>query len=362
MSVEQLVDVVDSSAELASLTHPPLLVRDRVAAVLDAAGLGAGPVRETQIGDGHSNVTFLLERDGWTGVLRRPPRPPYHPKAHDMVREAQVQTALAGTTVPVPEIELVDPTGDVLGVPFYVMERLDGHVITAHMPPGLDEDTRRHEVGLEVVRTLADLHTVPVDRPGLRELGRGEHFSDRQLATFGALWESHRTRELPAVDEAERWLREHRPPPSGPPTLVHGDYRLGNLMWAPGPGVRLVALLDWELATIGEPLSDLGYLLSTYPEGPHDGGALLSLAGAVAEGGFPSRRALVEAYARQSDRDLGGLDWWVVLAFWRTAVGLESFYRRGLEGTTVDPFILALEHGVPVLAEQALAAIEGAWT
>lgn len=350
-----LVDVVETAAQRDALEHPPLLVRQPLARFLDAKGLGSGPVRESRIGEGHSNVTYLLRRDGWEGVLRRPPRPPYQDSAHDMVREARVQRALATSSVPVPRILATEPTGAVLGVPFYVMEMLTGEVITDSVPSALDTPEGRHGLGTELIDALVRLHLTDVDAVGLRTLGRGEGFLDRNLRTFGRLWRTHRTRDIPAVGEAERWLLAHRPERSDT-TLVHGDYRLGNLMFAPGSTPRLLALLDWELTTLGDPLTDLGYLLSTYPEGEQSSGALLSLAGAVRGGHFPTRGELVRRYAERTGRDTDGLHWYVAFAFWRTAVGLESFYRRAVHGTTDDPFIAALEYGVPELAEQALAA------
>ncbi|MFT4262237.1 MAG: phosphotransferase family protein [Nocardioides sp.] len=356
-----LVDVVTTEAEAAGLAVPPLLVRAAVEGFLDERGLGSGPLRETLVGGGHSNVTFLLDRDDWRGVLRRSPRPPYQPKAHDMGREAVVQQALADSDVPVPRIDAVETTGAVLGVPFYVMDWLDGDVVTDAVPPLLASPAGHRGLGEAFVDTLALLHAQDYAQLGLGGLGRPDGMAERQLSVFSRLWESHRTRDIPAVDAAERWLREHLPPPSGPAALVHGDFRLGNLMWARTDQARVRALLDWELATIGEPLSDLGYLLSTYPERPEERGALLSLATAVVAPGFPSRADLIGRYAEATGRDLTGLRWWLVLAFWRTAVGLESFYRRGLAGTTDDPFILELESGVPELADQALLAIEGGW-
>jgi aminoglycoside phosphotransferase (APT) family kinase protein len=361
MSAHTLVDVVDTESEAAALHFPPLLVRQPVAALLDRHGLGSGPIRATLVGEGHSNVTFLIEREGWRGVLRRPPRPPYQQKAHDMVREATVQRALAASDVPVPRILLLEESEEALGVPFYVMEWLDGDVITDTVPAPLDNATGHRQLGLRFIDTLATLHQQDPGAIGLAHFGRPVGFYQRQLATFSRLWQTHRTRDIAGVEQAEKWLRANPPAPSGEPALVHGDYRFGNLMWARHSTAEVLALLDWELSTLGEPLSDLGYLVSTYPQDPQDDGVLLSLAGAVARGAFPTRSELVSRYAAAAGRDVSDLRWWVVLAFWRTAVGLESFYRRSLAGTTDDPFILKLEHGVPQLAQQALRAIEGDW-
>ncbi|MEV7431855.1 phosphotransferase family protein [Nocardioides sp. NPDC092400] len=355
----ELVDVVDTPADAADLAHPPLLVRSTTTAVLDAAGLGTGPLRATRIGDGHSNVTFLVEREDWRGVLRRPPRPPYQPKAHDMLREARIQQALASTAVAVPRILHVEQDLGVLGVPFYVMEWHEGVFVAKTLPAVLSAPERRREAGLAFVDQLIQLHLVDHAAAGLDGLGRGEAFAARQLHVFGKLWQSHRTRDLPQLEAAEEWLRRHVPADAGRPTLLHGDFRLANVMFAPDEPVRVRALLDWELSTVGDPIADLGYLLSTYPERPQERGALLSEAAAAATGGFPSRRDLVERYAATTGADLSSLSWWVTLAFWRTAVGLESFYKRAVDGTTDDPFIHALEAGVPELAERAVRAMEG---
>lgn len=355
-----LVDVVDTAEDAARLEHPPLLVRQSMLARLDAHGLGSGEPRIARIGAGHSNVTFLIERDGWVGILRRPPRPPYQDKAHDVLREAVVQQALRDTVLPVPQIQLVVEHDPVLQVPYYLMTRVHGDVVTDTVPARFDSPSGRHALGMRLADTLADLHGLDHVELGLGQLGRPDGFAERQLATFGRLWRTHRTRDIPAVDEAERWLRRHVPASAGARSIVHGDYRLANVMFAPGPQARVAALLDWELATVGDPESDLGYLLSTYPERADETGPLFSEAAVVASGdGFPSRDALVERYVRRTGRDPRALSWWVVLAFWRTAVGLESYYRRGVAGTTDDPFIHKLKTGVPLLGEYAVQAIGG---
>lgn len=355
----ELVDVVDTAEQAACLAHPPLLVRESVSTLLDRAGLGQGQLRATRIGDGHSNVTFLVERDDWRGVLRRPPRPPYQVKAHDMLREAQIQQALTTTAVQVPRILHVESDILALGVPFYVMEWQEGVFVGKSVPTVLDAPEARRAAGLAFVDQLSQLHRVDFTAAGLGALGRGDEFAARQLHVFGKLWQSHRTRDLPLLDEVERWLHEHRPSDPSQPALLHGDYRLANVMFAPTSPVRVQALLDWELSTIGDPIADLGYLVSTYPETAKDAGALLSEASAAGTGSFPTRTELVERYGTATGFDLSSLSWWVTLAFWRTAVGLESFYMRAVEGTTDDPFIHQLEAGVPGLAERAVRAMNG---
>lgn len=349
-----LVDIVQTRSEAQGLSKPPLMILESLEEELDRRGLGHGQLAARRIGDGHSNATFALWREDWEGILRRPPRPPYQPKAHDMMREVAFQEALAGH-VPVPVIQFAVEQDPDLQVPYYVMDWVHGDVITDDLPAQIDTPQARRSMVFSLVDTLANLHSVDPNVLDGR-FRRDGSFADRQLATFGALWDSHRTRDLKDVEIAGTWLAQNKPPETV--SIVHGDYRLGNVMFGTELPPTVTAVLDWEVATVGDPLSDLGYLLSTYPENPDERGPLLDLAGAIAKSDMPSRAELRDRYAEVTGRDLSGLRWWTVLAFWRTAVGLESFYRRGVAGTTDDPFIHDLEHGVPLLASDAVRAIE----
>nr|WP_246345443.1 phosphotransferase family protein [Conexibacter arvalis] len=337
----------------------PLLVRRPLEALLDEHGLGTGPLEAREIGNGHSNVTFLIAREGFRAVLRRPPRPPYQESAHDMVREARIARALAPTAVPVPEVLLVREESDVLGVPFYVMAELEGDVITAEVPAQLDDPAGRAGIADRMVDTLADLHALDVRRPELAALGRPDGYLDRQLRRFLAIWDRHRTRDIEAIERVGDWLVAQRPR-SNDVALVHGDFRPANVMWARRAPATIAGVLDWELATLGDPLCDVGWLLSTWPEEGDATGTLLSEARGIGKGGFPGRAALAERYAERSGRSVADLAWYTAFAFWRAAVGLESFYKRALAGTTTDPFIHRLEHGVPELAERAQQAVAAA--
>ncbi len=331
----------------------PLLVLEPLERLLDAHGIGAGLLEATPIGEGHSNVTFLLRRGETELVLRRPPRPPFDPRAHDVLREARFLTALRGTAARIPEVLLVCDDRAVLDVPFYVMAKLDGHVITSTLPAELAGSAQREAIADELVGALVELHAVDVRRPAIAAFGDGERFLERQLRRWGGIWETRRARDVPEADEVLAWLRDNQPPQAGI-TVVHGDYRLGNVIFAPGAPARLAAILDWEIATVGDPLIDLGWLLAAWPEPGDDSGAILSLAGAVADGGFPSRRQLAERYAQRSGRSIDALGWYTTFAFWRGAVGLETIYAQAVRGTTDDPYALALESGVPELARRAL--------
>ena len=338
---------------------PPLIVEDRVEAFLDQHALGSGPIEVSRIGDGGgSNFTFLIARGGERFVLRRPPRPPLPPSAHDMVREAGLQNAIRAAGFDrLAEIVAVCEDESVLGVPFYVMRWLDGDVITGELPTGLETDAARFALGMDLVDTLVEIHAADVSIPQLAAFARPGSYLERQVRRFAQLWEINQTRQIAAVDEVSSYLTAHLPEPL-PSTVVHGDYRLGNMMVSPGDPTRIVAVLDWEMGAIGDPRADVGYLLATYSE-PNGSVSALGSSPVTATAGFPSRTQLVERYAARSGRDVEPLAWFEALALWKAAVFCEAIYGRytrgelGQEDTRAAIFELA----VPLLAENALAAI-----
>jgi aminoglycoside phosphotransferase (APT) family kinase protein len=337
----------------------PLIVEENVARFLDEHALGAGAITATRIGEGGgSNFSFLIERaDGTRLVLRRPPRPPLPPSAHDMVREARLQLALrdAGFTR-LPEIVAVCEDDGVIGVPFYVMRFLDGHVVTDSLPAGLGTRAARRTLGDDLVETLVEIHAADVTTPALAAFARPGSYNERQVRRFAQLWEINRTREIPRVDEIGAWLAEHLPEPLSP-TVVHGDYRLGNMMVARDEPCRIAAVLDWEMGALGDPRADVGYLLATYaePGGPPNP---LGTSPATAEPGFPSKRELAERYVERSGRGLAALNWFEALALWKAAVFCEAIYGRYLRGElgAEDTRAARLERGVPLLADAAAEA------
>ena len=353
------MDVVETVEEGAALERPPLVVLDRIAAFLDAHGLGSGPVRATRIGEGGgSNFTFLLEREHGRFVLRRPPRPPLPPSAHDMVREARFQLALReGGFERLPTIVAVCDDEDVLGVPFYVMEWLEGHVVTDELPPGLDADGARRRLAEDLVDALVEIHAADVSSPALAAFARSGSYNERQVRRFAQLWEINRTREVPRVDEVGEWLTANLPDPP-PPTPVHGDYRLGNMMVARGEPTRIEAVLDWEMGAIGDPRADVGYLVATYAE-PGGEPNPLGTSPVTAEPGFPSKAELAARYVERSGREVEPLHWFEALALWKAAVFCEAIYGRYVRGELgrEDHRAARLELGVPYLAETAAAAI-----
>jgi aminoglycoside phosphotransferase (APT) family kinase protein len=338
--------------------EPPVIVLSALEAEFDRRGIGDGPLTAERIGDGHSNFTFGVHRGAATWVLRRPPRPPYPPSAHDVLREHRVLAACADAPVRTPRPLFACDDTAVIGAPFYVMEYLAGHVLTTSVPSQLDSLADRRRIGEEVIDALVELHAMDWNTGSLASLGRPTGYLDRQLRRFGSLWELNATRAVPAVSEAGRLLAE-RKPKSGPPALVHGDFRLGNMLFAPESPARLVAMLDWEMATIGDPLADVGYLVATWAQPGDTEGALLELGTVTAEPGFMTRAELVERYGERSGREVGTLGWYEALASWKSAVFLEGSYKRFLSGNADDPYFARLEQGVPQLGERALAALEG---
>ena len=347
-------DIVTTLADVAPGDREPLLVIEPLRAFLHEHGL-AGPAEldAAPIGDGHSNVTFALS----TGVvLRRPPRGPLPPSAHDVLREARLLRALEPTAVRVPRVLAVCEDQTLIGAPFYVMEKVEGEVITSAVPPALAGPAQAARIAEQLVDALVELHAVAWETLELQHFGRPTGYLDRQLRRFAGLWEHNKTRDVPEVAEVGRWLTEHRPEPdpAQPATIVHGDYRLGNVMYGHGAPARLVAIFDWEMATIGDPLADVGYMVSHWRE-PGDPPTRFNLQTATEQPGFPTRRQLVELYARRSGRTVEALDWYTVLAVWKAVVFMEGNYRRALTGATDDPYLKTFGDGVVELARRALA-------
>jgi aminoglycoside phosphotransferase (APT) family kinase protein len=197
-----------------------------------------------------------------------------------------------------------------------------------------------------------EIHAVDWRACGLEGYGKPTGYLDRQLRRFGGLWEHNRTRELPVLDAVASWLAGHKPG-SGEATIVHGDYRLGNTMFATHPPARLVAIFDWELATIGDPLADVGYLVANWAQPGEDDELMFTLGGVTRQPGFHSREQLIAGYEERTGRSVSDVRWYTVLALWKAAVFLEGSYKRRLAGTTEDAFFDRLEHGVPMIAERA---------
>jgi aminoglycoside phosphotransferase (APT) family kinase protein len=291
-------------------------------------------------------------------VVRRPPRGPLPPSAHDVLREARVLRALAGHAR-VPAVLAVCDDPAVVGAPFYVMELVDGHVLTSAVPPELDDPADKRRIGEELVDALVEIHAVDWQAAGLEGFGKPTGYLERQLRRFLGLWEHNRTREIPAVESVGAWLTANLPT-SGPATVVHGDFRLGNTMFARAAPARLVTVLDWEMSTIGDPLADLGYLCTLWVDRDDPSGGMFELNGVTREEGFPLRAELVARYEERSGRSMTDIRWYQTLALWKSIVFMEGNYRRAVAGTTDDPYLKSFGDGVVQLAARAEALTRGA--
>jgi aminoglycoside phosphotransferase (APT) family kinase protein len=295
-----------------------------------------GPLACRRIGDGHSNLTFLVSDGTRQVVVRRPPPQPTPPGAHDVLREAAFVGALAGTPVPVPGLLATAHAGEVLDVDFYVMSFASGPVITTETPPPFDNAGDRASLAAALIDTLADLHTVNWRSAGLAHLGKPDGFNARHLRRMRALIADQAGRPPRQFVPLDRWLMEHIPAESGA-AIVHNDFRIGNVVIASQRPPQIEAVLDWELATIGDPLFDLGYFVASVPE-PGVTLTPTELFGtAMLEAGYPSRAELTERYAARTGRDVSALSWYVVLALWKLAVLYEYGHRRAILGIG-DPY------------------------
>ena len=340
-------DVVRTREEGEANDREPLLVLEPLAAFLEANGLEASDAVEP-VGDGHSNVTFALG-DGL--IVRRPPRGPLPPSAHDVLREARVLRALEGQAR-VPRVLAVCDDDAVIGAPFYVMERVPGHVVTGEVPAALDTVEDRTRMGEELVDALVEIHAVDWQAAGLEGFGKPSGYLERQLRRFLGLWDHNRTREIPEVEQVGDWLRSNMPE-SPAATVVHGDYRLGNTMFALEAPARMVAVFDWEMATIGDPLADVGYLTATWIDRSDPPLGMFELSKVTREEGFPGRDDLVARYEEKSGRSMTDIRWYRTLALWKSIVFMEGNYKRATSGSTDDPYLKGFGEGVVELARRA---------
>jgi aminoglycoside phosphotransferase (APT) family kinase protein len=323
----------------------------RLAPWLDAQGLAPGaPLVVERITTGHSNETFLVRRGREQWILRRPPRVPLAPTAHDMARESRILAALGSTSVPVPRLVAACTDPVVIGAPFHLTARIDGWVIRESVPDAFLADTDGARVGEAFVDALAALHAADWRALGLADFGRPEGFLERQVARWTRQLESYRQRPLPDMDALAAWLATHRPA-GEPPTIIHGDYHLDNVIFAPVVPPRVAAILDWETATLGDPLVDLGLATALWPE-PGEPSLLL---GGLPLGslGLGSRRGLVTRYAERTGRGLDALPYYQALGLFRLACILEGSWARHVHGAADDPMFASLERGVPAMARRA---------
>jgi aminoglycoside phosphotransferase (APT) family kinase protein len=342
--------IVAIPAEAAALKHGAAIVLRPLEAFMDQAGLGSGALTAEPIGGGHSNLTFELQRGEERFVLRRPPRGDLSASANDVLRESHVLGALAKTTVPVPQVlaRCEDPL--VIGAPFFVMALVPGAPVNDGLPDPLDHAEAPTRIAEQVIDALAALHAADLEGTGLAAFGRRSGYLERQLRRFASLLETNATRPLPDLELIAEWLGDNIPK-TVETTFVHGDYRLGNLMFT--VPLQLAAVLDWELATVGDPLADLGYCTAMWATAEDEANPMFSLSRVTTRTDFPRRPDLARLYAESSGRSVDQLPWYQVLALWKSAIFLEGSYRRLKIGASADPFFTSLSTGVPALAETA---------
>jgi len=306
------------------------------AARLDAFLRGAipglsGAMRLSRTGGGQSNPTFFVDYDGRALVLRKQPPGELLPSAHAVDREYRVMRALSGTAVPVPRTMLFHAERDVVGTPFYLMEKLDGRVFAAHALPGL-APAERGAMYRSMAETLAKLHRVDPAAAGLADYGKPGNYFARQVARWSRQWEASRTRENPALDRLIAWLPAHIP--EGDETGVcHGDFRIGNLMFDPVEP-KVIAILDWELSTLGHPLADAGFNAMAWHTRPDEYGGLAGLD--LAALGIPPLDEYVAHYLRAAGRKDGIAPFHVAFALFRFAVIFEGIAARAAAGNAAS--------------------------
>jgi aminoglycoside phosphotransferase (APT) family kinase protein len=312
----------------------------------------SGPFRFELISGGRSNLTYRVRCGDRSFALRRPPLGHVIATAHDMARESRVLSALADTAVPVPRPLLLCEDAAVNGAPFYVMEFCDGVVLQDRVPDGyLATAEAGRRVSRALVDTLVALHAVDWRAVGLEGFGRPDGYLERQVRRWAQQWEANRTAPLPEI-EALLGRLARALPVSPAPTIVHGDYRLGNVALAKDDPGHIVAIFDWEMSTLGDPLADLGYTLIYWTQAGE--GSEVEATAVTARPGFYTRDEIVAAYAKASGRDVSSIDFYQVLALTKLAVISEGIYKRFTLGKTVGEGFAGLRRATGALAQRAL--------
>lgn len=316
-------------------------------------GLPEGDLEVRQFPSGASNLTYLVKIGPWEGVLRRPPLGLIPPKAHDMGRESALLAKLNAAYPLAPKPYFFTDDEGVIGAPFYVMERRRGVVIDDSFPEGVEPSRELcRGVSRMVAETLAELHAVDPYEAGLGGLGRPEGFLGRQVKGWISRYEKARTDDVPAAGPLTDWL-EKGIPQSPEPTIIHNDFKLNNLILNPEDLTEVRAVLDWEMTTVGDPLFDLGVSMSYWVE-PGDSDALKAVLPTVtATPGFMSREEFMAHYAEKSGRDVSGMDWYLVLGYFKLAGILQQIYARWKAGQTKDERFATFGERVTTLVEHA---------
>ncbi len=338
---------------LAELVPPDRLGPALVQAVGDARWRS---LEVSLIAGGKSNLTFEITSEAGAVILRRPPSGELLPSAHDMGREARIQRALTSTSVPVPKVILQETSGELLGVPFYVMEKVPGYVIRARMPEGYSgSPVANLALADALIDVLAELHTIDPRTVGLEDYGRPQGYLERQLLRWSAQWEKTKTRDLKAIDEL-RWRLTRLLPQRQRHSIVHGDYRLDNCLVALDDSPRITAVLDWELSTLGDPLTDLGLLLFYWREPGEYESALTPTV--TQDPDFPARAYLAERYARLTGATLDDITFYEAFANFKFAVIAQGIVARVAAGAMAGQSFGDLDDEISRVVEEGIVKLE----
>jgi aminoglycoside phosphotransferase (APT) family kinase protein len=318
----------------------------------------AGPVTVQQFPSGHSNLTYLVRLGGREMVLRRPPFGSKVKSAHDMGREFRVLSRLHPAYPPAPQVLLYCEDDSVLGAPFYLMEPVTGIILRREVPAGLENPPHTvRRMSEAFTDNLARLHGLDFAAIGLGDLGKPEGYMERQVRGWIERYYGSKTHELPEVERIAEWLKAQMPP-AAPPTLIHNDYKYDNVVLDPGDLARIVGVLDWEMCTLGDPLSDLGTALAYWVD-PADPEDLQQIRwGPTTLPGSLTRRQVVERYARATGRDPGHMVFYLAFAYFKVAVIVQQIYYRYHHGLTKDARFAPLLDVAKILLRASLRTAE----
>ncbi|BCJ86878.1 phosphotransferase family protein [Effusibacillus dendaii] len=295
-----------------------------------------GPITVEQFPSGHSNLTYLIKCGDWEAVLRRPPFGPVAPKAHDMERESRILSMVHPVFPLAPKPYVFTDDTSILGAPFFVMERRKGLVLDREWPAGVEHTPELcRQISESVVDTLVDLHAIDYNEAGLESLGHPEGFMERQVRGWIGRYERAKTDEIAVVESTAKWMLDHIPV-SPAATIVHNDFKMNNMIFAADDPAKVVAVLDWEMTTIGDPLSDVAITVSYWDQAEDSENLRSGFASVTALPGFISREEFVEMYARKSGRDLSRIDFYLTYAYFKVAVICQQIYFRWKNGQTKD--------------------------
>jgi aminoglycoside phosphotransferase (APT) family kinase protein len=324
--------------------------------LVDATGIEEWREFEvTLIAGGKSNLTFELTSAAGSLILRRPPTGVLLPSAHDMIREVRVQKALSQTSVPVPKVTLLVAGDDSLGVPFYIMEKVDGLVIRDVIPPGYANTTvEKQGLADALIDTLVELHQIDPAEVGLTDFGRPAGFVARQLQRWNQQWERVKTADVNELDELTLQLSK-RIPPAHHVSILHGDYRIDNCIFSLTDSSHLMAILDWEMSALGDSMVDLA-MTRLYWRGPHDR-KLALVPNVTSESGFPNRDLLTERYAKKMNSDLDDLAFYDAFACFKFAIITQGVLVRAAHGDMAGQRFGEAKGEVRELASEGLAQL-----